>query len=163
MEPFWLKVFAVATLETSNQPLAMDCVRLALAWEGSKEVRDHIRDKKAILTYPANKTFCEPTRANACDNAPILMPVLTRMALEPRFKLPHLEPLQVEISILAHKLGLSIGEKRIYQVAVEIKKLAGFCKRRVARKEVTKDISGQQIGSIFFLCASTTCVNRKNL
>lgn len=148
---FWLKVFATVTLKKSNQLLAMDCERLALEWESSQEVRDHVRDNKAIITYPANRSFCEPTRANACGNAAILLPVLARMANEVKFRLPHLEPLQVEISILAHKLGLNLGEKKIYQNAVEIKKLAGFCKRRVARKEVTKDLRGHQNGSIFFL------------
>ena len=116
----------------------MDCQGLAREWEGSKELRDQLREKKRLVLYPANKNFCEPNRTNAIDNAKILMPILSRMAWTPKMALPHLEPLQVEVSIFASKMGLSVGEKSIYQVAVELKKLSGFVKRRVNRKEVTK-------------------------
>ena len=54
------------------------------------------------------------------------------------WKLPYLEPLQNEIRILYQKNGLPLEEKIIYTSAVELKKLLGFVKRRVMRKEVTK-------------------------
>ena len=116
----------------------MDCQGLALEWEGSKKLRDQVREKKRLVLYPANKNLCEPNRTNAIDNSAILMPILSRMSSTPKWALPHLEPLQVEISIFANKMGMGIGEKSIYQVSVELKKLAGFVKRRVNRKEVTK-------------------------
>ena len=117
----------------------MECEGLALEWEACKDLRDRAREKKRILVYPPTKSFCEPTRSNAVDNASVMIPVLLRMSKQPKYALPHLEPLKVEVHIFSNKIGLSLGEKSIYQVAVEIKKLAGFVKRRVGRKEVTKE------------------------
>jgi len=116
----------------------MDCQGLALEWEGSKLLRDQVREKKRLILYPANKNLCEPNRTNAIANSLMLMPILSRLSSTPKWQLPHLDPLQMEISIFANKTGMGIGEKCIYQASVELKKLAGFVKRRVNRKEVTK-------------------------
>lgn len=69
----------------------------------------------------------------------VLKPVLARLAITEKFKLPHLEDLKVQVQTLFDKCGTNFGEKEVYKTSVEIKKLAGFIKRRAARKEVTKE------------------------
>ena len=53
--------------------------------------------------------------------------------------MPHLEDLQEETTALFQKCGLSLSDKAPYKVSNEVKKLAGFVKRRASRKEVTKE------------------------
>ncbi len=125
----------------SHPIFQMECEGLASLWEGDPEVRNRLLKDNKFLEFPKNKNFCEPTRSNCVENICILKPVLTKLALVPGYKLPHLDPLQIELALLAEKLGVSkLGEKAVYQAAVSIKKLAGLIKRRVRRKEVTKDI-----------------------
>lgn len=118
----------------------MECDGLAAEWEGSCEVRNRILQDKKLLHHPANQSFCQPTRCNCVDNACILKPLLRKLSLVPGWKLPHLDPLQAELTLFVEKLGVnSIGPTAVYQAAVSIKKLLGLVKRRVNRKEVTKD------------------------
>lgn len=117
----------------------MDCSGLALAWEGCASVRGHVREHKQLLVHPATAKFCEPTRPNSVANSAILKPALRHLARTPGFKLPHLENLQNEISMLMSKLGIQLGDQGAYKPSVELKKLLGFIKRRAARKEVTKE------------------------
>ena len=121
----------------------MECQGLASLWEGDPEIRNRLLKDIKFLEFPKNKTICEPTRSNCVENCCILKPILTKLSVVPGYKLPHLDPLQVELQLLAEKLGVTkLGEKAVYQAAVSIKKLAGLVKRRVRRKEVTKDIIG---------------------
>ena len=117
----------------------MDCNGLAQEWERSCEVRERLRLDKKILTHPKTQKICLPTRMNCVDNGCILFPILRRLAHVNRFRLPHLDPLQAELSQLEQKSGLKPGELSIYRTAVEIKKLCSLVKRRTNRKEVTKD------------------------
>lgn len=55
------------------------------------------------------------------------------------WKLPYLEPLQVEIAKFYEMTGVPLEQSKIYQGSVEIKKMLGFVKRKASRKEVTKD------------------------
>ena len=128
---------------TSLSVFEMECDGLASLWEGDPEVRNRLLKDAKFLDFPKNKSFCEPTRSNCVDNLCILKPILTKLSVVPGFKLPKLDPLQAELALLAEKLGVtSLGQKAVYQAAVSIKKLAGLIKRRVRRKEVTKDIMG---------------------
>lgn len=117
----------------------MDCLGLAVEWEGSVDLRERIRVEKKILLRGEKETFCEPNRINAVRNSMVLLPVLKRLATTPSFRLPHLDDLQLQVSTLHEKCGLPMGDKSVYKASVEIKKLAGFVKRRANRKEVTKD------------------------
>ena len=116
---------------------AMECVGLAKEWEGITELRDRARDEKRILVYPVGDQYCKPHRQNAVANSIVIVPVLKRLR-DPR--LPHLEDLIVEVTTLYEKCGLSTLNKAPYKTSIEIKKLAGFVKRRGSRKEVTKDL-----------------------
>ena len=117
--------------------MAMDCLGLALEWESISELRDRIRDQKRVLIYPTGDTYCKPTRQNVVSNSSAVKPVLKRLQVNPR--LPHLDDLIVEVTTLFEKCGLPVGEKAPYKVTVEVKRLAGFVKRRANRKEVTKE------------------------
>lgn len=117
----------------------MNCDGLAKEWEESAEVRSIARDHGTILTFPKTQKICEATRGNCCGNAFVLYPMLDRLSNTDGFRLPHLDPLQVEIGMLYRKLGLKTGDTAVYKTAVSLKKLVGFIKRRGARKEVTKE------------------------
>ena len=120
--------------------LIMECEGLALQWEGSVEVRAQLRAHKQLVSHPETQKFCEATRQNCVDNKAILKPCLQS-----------LEPLKREITLLAEKVGLSLGEHGAYKPAVELKKLLGFIKRRAARKEVTKErVSKHLVVYLFF-------------
>lgn len=116
----------------------MDCNGLAMEWEGTPAVRGIVRSSGTFLVYPLNAKFCEPTRNNCVANEGILVPLLHKLSATDSWVLPHLDPLQLELSLLADKLGVKLGAKGVYAPAVELKKLASFVKRRVRRKEVTK-------------------------
>lgn len=116
----------------------MDVDGLGLEWDKISVVRDRVRAHRRIHVFPSTQKWCEPNRANGTMNAMVLLPCLQRLRTTASWKLPYLEPLQNEISILHQKNGIPLEEKIIYTSAVEVKKLLGFVKRRVQRKEVTK-------------------------
>ena len=132
--------------------LAMNCLGLASSWEKCDELRARLREKKVLLVHSETEQFCLPTRTNAVNNAIVLEPVLTRLKKAKKQRLPHLENLKVEVTTLFEKCGLSLGETDIYRTSVEIKKLAGFIKRRVNRKEITKErVPNHKMKLCFFL------------
>ena len=148
----------------------MDCQGLALEWEQDAEMRQRVRAEGKMLTYPAGQRILEANRPNALENSFVLLPVLKRLASHPIWRLPHLEPLKMEVAIFGNKMGQAFGEKLVYQTAIELKKLVGFIKRRVKRKEVTKDwVSGKVNGahalatscSLCLTCVRTVCVNQR--
>lgn len=122
----------------------MDCEGLSRQWEGSCELRELARKHSRLLVYPETAKFCEATRENCKSNATLLKPLLQRLHETPKWALPHLEPLQREVTLLLDKLGTNPGEKFAYKTSVEVKKLLSFLKRRVTRKEVTKDMGSTQ-------------------
>lgn len=123
----------------------MNCAGLAAQWEGDPDIRTHVRQSNQILKYPVGAKFCEPTRNNCVLNSAVLSPILAKLSQTPNFKLPPLDPLQVELAKLVEKVGATLGEKGVYAPAIELKKLASFIKRKARRKEVTKEM-GQLIG-----------------
>ena len=108
-------------------------------WEDNLEVREHTCATGIVTNRPVGMKWCEPNRPNCVANALVLTPLLERMRDEEGYKLPALDDLKRQISILYHRLGASPSEKVIYTSAVEIKKLCSFVKRRTNRLEVTKD------------------------
>lgn len=117
----------------------MESLGLALDWEKDLDLRNRLREKRYLLETPVGEAICKPTRVNAVNNAMVLRPVLARIR-EAGLRLPHLEPLKLEVASLFKKCGTtSLGEKAVYKASVEIKQLAGFVKRRLTRKEVTKE------------------------
>lgn len=117
----------------------MNCLGLAQIWDGNEELRNQLRDQKKMLMYATKEAFCIPNRTNAVNNAKVLEPVLRRLGEDKDRKLPHLEDLVVQVHTLFEKCGLSTADKAPYKTSVEIKKLAGFVKRKAHRKEVTLD------------------------
>ena len=111
---------------------------LAEQWEGQDLVRARIREVKCLIARPSGHQWCEGNWPNCTANDFILKPVLERMKQDER-KLPHLDPLRAELACLSHRLSIKFTEKEIYTMAVEVKKLRSFVKRRACRKEVTKD------------------------
>lgn len=122
----------------------MDCTGLAALWEGSEAVRTQIRDHRVLCVHPPTEKWCEPNRVNATNNSAVLIPALEALSDTPEWKLPHLEPLQVEVALVYEKVGVPVPGKQIYTSAVEVKKLVGFVKRRVKRREVTKALRSKQ-------------------
>ena len=120
-------------------PIAKNCQGLALDWYKCIDVRTRILEQKKVLEYSSGDAWCKPNRVNAVGNAIMLRPVLKRLATTPKFHLPHLDDMVLEVTALFEKTGLPTKEKAPYKASVEIKRLAGFVKRRCARKEVTKD------------------------
>ena len=116
-----------------------DCLGLAKEWEADLELRDRIRDEKVVLKKGVGEPFVLPTRANAVSNSIVLLPLLGRLAQTPKWALPHLDDLEIEVRTLSEKCGLNPGEKGPYQVANEIKKMMVMIKRKARRSEVTKD------------------------
>lgn len=122
----------------------MDCDGLALEWEGSCDIRELVRTASKLLVYPSTAKFCQATRPNCINNSGVLKPMIRRLNATPKFALPHLEPLQREVSLVLQKLGAQPGGNSVYKTAVELKKLLSFLKRRASRKEVTKDMGPTQ-------------------
>lgn len=119
--------------------MAMKCIGLAKEWERDEQLRDRLREEKKIMIYPATDKFCKPNRVNAVTNEMIILPVLKRLQVTHKKKLPHLDDLTVEVQTLCEKTGLSTADRFPYKTSVEVKKMAGFIKRRVQKKEVTKE------------------------
>jgi len=117
----------------------MECVGLALEWEKNPDIRSRLREKGYFLEVPVGEEICKPNRTNATSNAMVLNPVLERLS-NANGRLPHLDPLKLEVASLFQKCGCSaLGEKAVYKASVELKQLAGFVKRRCSRREVTKE------------------------
>ena len=64
----------------------------------------------------------------------------------------------MEVQTLFEKCGLPNESKLVYQTSVELKKLVGFIKRRVNRKEVTKEAGFGEMcfQTIFFIFPTMT-------
>ena len=116
-----------------------DCLGLVQQWEQDSELRQRIRTEKALLKNQDGEEFCAACRLNAVQNAMVLRPVLVRMR-EQRRRLPHLDDLKIEVETVYEKCGHTPGEKLVYTSSVEVKRFTSFIKRRVQRKEVTKDL-----------------------
>ncbi len=119
----------------------MDVRGLAAEWDSFSSIRDRLRVGRKLFEHPATQKWCEPTRENCVRNSDALAPILNRLQTTVGRTLPHLDPLQNEVKKLYAKVGATPGDKIVYTTSVEIKKLAGFIKRRAnpARQEFTKD------------------------
>lgn len=129
----------------------MDVKGLAAEWDAISSIRDRLRDGRKLFEHPQTQKWCEPTRENCVRNSDALAPILKRLQVTSGRTLPHLDPLQNEIKKLYAKVGATPGEKIVYTTSVEVKKLAGFVKRRAnpLRQEFTKDRvsnSGDSLG-----------------
>ena len=141
-------------------PQAMDCLGLALDWENDADVRARLREKGQLLEIPAGELICKPTRHNANMNAVVLAPVLRRLN-QSGLVLPHISDLKLEVGSLFQKTGLTTaGDKQVYKVSMEIKQLASFIKRRLNRREVTKEqclkYRFKNISLVFITCPRMT-------
>ena len=118
---------------------AMDCLGLAVEWEKCDSLRERIREEKKVLIYPDQDKYCKANRVNSVVNADVLDPILKRLRVTEGNKLPHIEDLTAETTALHQQCGLSCSDTAPYKLGVELKRLAGFIKRRAYRREVTKE------------------------
>ena len=124
----------------------MNCLGLAIEWEKCDKLRAQFRDLKMPMVKGVEEKYCIPNRQNSISNIYFLGPILTRLSQTESLRLPHLEDLKIEVTTLFQKCGTSWGEKEAYKTSVELKKLAGFIKRRCNRKEVTKETGFEKHG-----------------
>lgn len=118
----------------------MEVGGLSTEWEESTLTRARVREQSTLLVKDPAKTWVEPTRANACANSSVLIPCLHRMRSSPNKSLPFLPALQTEIAKFFEICGVEPQERQVWRHGVEIKKLLGLVKRKVNRKEYTKDM-----------------------
>lgn len=116
----------------------MDVKGLHLLWDGVPSVRTKVRETGTLLVHPPSQKWCEPNRKNAVANLDALTPVIRKFAEYPARKVPYLAPLQREIALLFEMIGADANAKEIYKSAWGVRKMLGFLKRKVMRKEVTK-------------------------
>lgn len=116
-----------------------DCLGLSKEWEQSAEIWKRSRELHTFLVRSEGETFVYPNRVNAVKNACVLIPILTRLRDTPKWKLPALGDLEIEVKTIFDKCGLSTRDKAVYQTTVEVKKLTGLVSRKTKRKEVTKE------------------------
>ena len=138
-ELFWLSTLQCAGIKPFGDQPAMKVSGLSIIWESNEIIRDRIRKDRKLCLHPATQRYCEPSRPNAVTNAQVLFPALQKLKDTPQWKLPHLEPIQEEITKLFEKVAAPVEDQYIYTASVEVKRLLGFIKRRASRKEVTKD------------------------
>ena len=117
----------------------MEVNGLAATLEAIEAVRTKLRKDKKLFTFPSSQSYCEPNRINAVNNSDVLFPLIRQLRATSDWKLPHLEPLQAEMLKLFEKLAVGVEDTQLYTTAVEAKRLLGFVKRRVKRRQVTKD------------------------
>ena len=110
---------------------------LGREWEGVEMVRERLRQTRLLCKRPPGHKFCQGNRTNCNENDFVLVPVLEHMRQNDR-KLPCLEILKREITAVYRGLAMEVEHSTVYTLAVEVKRLASFVKRRVTRKEVTK-------------------------
>lgn len=110
---------------------------LGREWEGLEAVRERLRQTRLLCQRPPGHKYCEANRKNCVENDFVLMPVLGRMGMNDR-KLPSLDILKREITTVYRGLAMEVEHSTVYTLAVEVKRLSSFVKRRACRKEVTK-------------------------
>lgn len=149
---FWITANLVfGAMPMASEP-GFDCLGHAKEWEKSAELWKRAREQHTFLVRSEGETFVCPNRINAVKNACILRPILTRLRDTPKWKLPALGDLEVEIKTMYDKCGLSTGDKAVYQASVEVKKLTGLVSRKTKRKEVTKEKGQMNIWGLVVFC-----------
>ena len=110
-----------------------DVGKVHLEWDASPGIRERLRDAGLLMQGPHSETVkC------AKKNSEQLMPLLTRMAAIGG-KLPGVNNLREEVTCLFKSNQVTIDQDLIDATAWQLRTLSKFIKRKLQRKEVSKD------------------------
>ena len=138
----------------------LDVKGLGAEWDGCEEIRSRLRDGGSLL-HPESLES-EDVRT-CCLNAPLIIPILTRMSTLDGKSLPPVEPMREELEALfkSNKRGGSPEDSQdIIKGGWRIKKLCGFVKMKARREEVST-VSRSKVSSqlLYLLFAVFVCKN----
>jgi hypothetical protein len=113
---------------------ATDIEGVHVEWDEDTELREFLRGGGRILESPS----CQDI-STCLKNASMLRPVLTRMSVREKRELPGIDQIKGEIELLLqkNKQGLECEYLDISKRAMILKKLLGFIKNKVRRREVS--------------------------
>ena len=110
-------------------------------WEADDDIRKRLREKGAHGLLIGGKN--QQTNKVCVDNAPVLVPVLARMAGTHGCPIPHIEPFRVEIQSLMEQTQSTFDAVVIDDIAWHLRKLASHVKMKVRRQEVSHESKPQ--------------------
>lgn len=113
----------------------LDLKDLHREWDANHELRARLREGEGLLR-PGQAEDIPST----LENLPILQPLLTRMSLTETRPLPAVETLRDEVEALLQKNkrgGAPENEPDVVAISWRIRKLVGFVKMKVRRREVS--------------------------
>ena len=113
---------------------ATDIEGVHVEWDEDTELREFLREGGRILEPPS----CQDI-STCLKNASMMRPVLTRMSLKEKRDLPGIDQIKSEIELLLqkNKQGLECEYLDISKRAMFFKKLLGFVKNKVRRREIS--------------------------
>lgn len=144
--------FGSVSVKGSRPPMAKatnatDIEGVHAEWDEDTELREFLRGGGRILESPS----CQDI-STCLKNASMLRPVLTRMSLREKRELPGIDQIKGEIELLLqkNKQGLECEYLDISKRAMILKKLLGFIKNKVRRREVST-ATGLWLRSLWFM------------
>ena len=128
----------------------LDIKDIFRAWDGDREIRGRLRE---------SSTFLHPKSESRLDNGVcvlnqgVLLPILTRMSLNPERKLPCVSDLRTEMAQCygINKRGTNPEDSAtIIADSWHVRKLLSFVKAKVRREEVSNDLQLQVVNCYSF-------------
>lgn len=110
---------------------------LSQEWDSHHQIRTRLRDGEGLLSDEKGESETIPS---AVANHAVLQPFLVRMSLTQTRPLPAVEDLRSEIEkcYLQNKRGQNPEDRpNVVSIAWRIRKLLGFVKMKVRRREVS--------------------------
>jgi len=108
---------------------------VATEWDACEAVRERLRCGGGLLSpNPASQDI-----STCVSNSGLLGALLSRMASNPERTVPIIDALKDELVALLekNKRGVDVGGVDVPDAARALRKLCGFCKMKVRRKEVS--------------------------
>ena len=133
---------------------ATDIEGVHVEWDEDTELREFLREGGRILEPPS----CQDI-STCLKNASMMRPVLTRMSLKEKRDLPGIDQIKSEIELLLqkNKQGLECEYLDISKRAMLFKKLLGFVKNKVRRREVSTATRLRLRSLWFMMIMSSEC------
>lgn len=127
---FWLNI----SYRTSPGMGFTNIEDVALEWDANPELRERLRDGGQALPTPAGQDI-----TTCVKNSVLLVPLLTRMSSVKKRPVPSIDQLKDELEALLqkNKRGVDFGGEDIPKCAWALRKLCGFVKMKVRRREVS--------------------------
>ena len=113
----------------------LDIAKIHQDWDGCVELRDRVMDGGNLLVEPH-----EDNIPSSVANFLALQPFITRMSLSSTRPLPAIETLREEVECFYLKCkrgGTSADFQDVVQIAWKVRKMLGFIKMKVRRREVS--------------------------